>query len=78
MERKIRSTGRAWTVGDIAMVCDGQWAVRTTAVADAGPDGDTAVEIRAADGRRVEMTVEELARAAGSRVLDPRCDEDSA
>ncbi|MCZ4122687.1 hypothetical protein [Streptomyces sp. H39-S7] len=77
LERKIRSAGRAWTVGDIAMVADGQWAVSTTTAADAGRDDDMAVQIRAADGRRVEMTVEELARAAGSQVLDPRRDEDS-
>ncbi|WP_198358199.1 hypothetical protein [Streptomyces fildesensis] len=77
MERKIRSAGRAWTVGDIAMVSDGQWAVRTTTAVDTGRDDDMAVQIRAVDGRRVEMTVEELARAAGSQVLDPRRDEDN-
>jgi hypothetical protein len=27
LERKIRSAGRPWTAGDIAMVADGQWAV---------------------------------------------------
>ena len=27
LERKIRSAGRQWTVGDIAMVADGQWAI---------------------------------------------------
>ncbi|MFD8799279.1 hypothetical protein [Streptomyces atroolivaceus] len=27
MERKIRAAGRPWTVGDIAMVADGQWGV---------------------------------------------------
>ncbi|MFB7109157.1 hypothetical protein [Streptomyces sp. NPDC056291] len=31
LERKIRSAGRPWTVGDIAMVADGQWAVDTQA-----------------------------------------------
>ncbi len=27
LERKIRAAGRPWTVGDIAMVADGQWGV---------------------------------------------------
>lgn len=27
LERKIRAAGQPWTVGDIAMVADGQWAV---------------------------------------------------
>ncbi|MBD0740264.1 hypothetical protein BGM09_12785 [Streptomyces sp. CBMA29] len=64
LERKIRSGGRPWTVGDIVMVDDGQWAVDLPAPAD--PEAEVA-EGRAADGRRVEMTLEELARAIGAR-----------
>ncbi|MFJ4603777.1 hypothetical protein [Streptomyces griseoluteus] len=26
LERKIRAAGQPWTVGDIVMVADGQWA----------------------------------------------------
>jgi hypothetical protein len=61
LERKIRAAGRPWTVGDIMMVADGQWAVDLTVPAD------TVVERRAADGRSVEMTLEELARAVNAR-----------
>ncbi|MCL7381012.1 hypothetical protein [Streptomyces sp. 35G-GA-8] len=57
LERKIRAAGRAWTVGDIAMVADGQWGVG--AQPDRWPDEET-VERRVAEGRRVELTVEEL------------------
>ncbi|WP_328912477.1 MULTISPECIES: hypothetical protein [unclassified Streptomyces] len=72
LERKIRASGRPWTVGDIAMVADGQWAVGLTAPE---AEADTAVEQRAADGRSVEMTVEELARAVGARLWDVHRDE---
>jgi hypothetical protein len=76
LERKIRAAGRPWTVGDIAMVADGQWAV------GAQPDGrwneGAVVEQRIADGRRVEMTLDELARAVGSRFRDAQRDEDLA
>lgn len=63
LERKIRSAGRPWTVGDIAMVADGQWAVRTR-----GERSDQApiLSERAEDGRRIELTLDELARAVGS------------
>ncbi len=27
LEGKVRAAGRPWTVGDIAMVADGQWAI---------------------------------------------------
>nr|WP_202518053.1 hypothetical protein [Streptomyces sp. SID685] len=64
MERKIRAAGRPWTVGDIAMVADGQWGVG--AQSDQWPDEET-VECRVAEGRRVELTMEELARAVGLR-----------
>ncbi|MFE3519409.1 hypothetical protein [Streptomyces sp. NPDC059166] len=64
LERKIRAAGRPWTVGDIAMVADGQWGVG--AQPDRWPDQET-VERRVAGGRRVELTVEELARAVGPR-----------
>ncbi|WP_371659529.1 hypothetical protein [Streptomyces sp. NBC_00280] len=74
LERKIRSAGRPWTVGDIAMVADGQWAVG--AQAESQRDGE-AVERRIVDGRRVELTLEELARAVGSRFGDAHRDEDA-
>ncbi|MEV4555728.1 hypothetical protein AB0K51_01875 [Kitasatospora sp. NPDC049285] len=63
LERKIRSTGRPWTVGDIAMVADGQWAVRTRGERAAQ---DPIVWERAADGGLIELTLDELARAVGS------------
>ncbi|WP_371790383.1 hypothetical protein OG285_05855 [Streptomyces sp. NBC_01471] len=61
LERKILAAGRPWTVGDIAMVADGQWAI------GAQPEG-----------RRVELTLEELARAVGSRIWDAHRDDDLA
>lgn len=64
LERKISGAGRPWRVGDIAMVADGQWAVGVTASRDDAVQ--IVVEHRAADWRRVEMTVEELACAVGS------------
>ncbi|SHN23203.1 hypothetical protein [Actinacidiphila paucisporea] len=73
LERKIRAAGRPWTVGDIVMVADGQWAVDLTAPAEDA--ADAVVERRAADGRRVEMTVEELARAVGARFGDGHRDD---
>nr|WP_203673461.1 MULTISPECIES: hypothetical protein [unclassified Streptomyces] len=75
MERKIRAAGRPWTVGDIAMVADGQWAVGMKP--DAARDGDAVVERRVSDGRRVEMTVEELAHVVGSRVREDHGEEDT-
>lgn len=74
LERKILAAGRPWTVGDIAMVADGQWGVG--AQPDRRPGEDAVVEHRIADGRRVEMTVDELARVVGSRIGDARHDED--
>ncbi len=71
LERKVRAAGRPWTVGDIAMVADGQWAV------PAGPrrdieDAGAVREIlrRAGDGERVELSLDELRRAA-----DPEGDD---
>lgn len=75
LERKVRATGRAWTVGDIAMVADGQWAVGLSA--PAGVEADAAVERRAADGQSVQMTVEELARAVGAHFGDAHGDADA-
>ncbi|MDX3775969.1 RNA-binding protein [Streptomyces europaeiscabiei] len=75
LERKIRSAGRPWTVGDIAMVADGQWAVGIQA--EGQRDGEAVVEHRIADGRRIELTVEELARAVGSRFGEAHRDEDA-
>lgn len=76
LERKIRAAGRPWTVGDIAMVADGQWAVG--AQSDGRGDEGAVVEHRIADGRRVELTLEELARAVGSRIGDAHRNEDLA
>ncbi|MFE2559723.1 hypothetical protein ACFXGT_27590 [Streptomyces sp. NPDC059352] len=76
LERKIRAAGRPWTVGDIAMVADGQWGVG--AQPDMWPDEDAVVERRVAEGRHVELTVEELARAVGARAEDAHRDEDLA
>ncbi|MFD8620178.1 hypothetical protein [Streptomyces sp. NPDC059513] len=66
LEHKVRSTGRPWTVGDIAMVADGQWAVGVQPEAR-WDDGEVVLD-RGADGYRVELTVEELARAVGSSI----------
>ncbi|QHC21407.1 hypothetical protein [Streptomyces sp. GS7] len=73
LERKIRAAGRPWTVGDIAMVADGQWAVG--AQSDERMDEGSAMEGRIADGCRVELTLEELARAVRSRIGDAHHDE---
>lgn len=70
--RKIRAAGRPWTVGDIAMVAEGQWGVG--AQPDRWPDEEL-VERRIAEGRRVELTMEELARAVGLRTEDAHRDE---
>ncbi|MGW4991714.1 hypothetical protein ACWEQ3_29305 [Streptomyces mirabilis] len=75
LERKIRGAGRPWTVGDIAMVADGQWAVGTQARRQR--DGEAVVERRIADGRRVELTLVELARAMDSRFGAAHRDEGS-
>lgn len=75
LERKIRGAGRPWTVGDIAMVADGQWAVGIQARRQRG--GEAVVERRIADGRRVELTLVELARAMDSRFGAAHRDEDS-
>ncbi|MCX4773757.1 hypothetical protein [Streptomyces sp. NBC_01285] len=74
LERKIRAAGRPWTVGDIAMVADGQWAVG--AQCDGWWGEGVVVDERLGEGRRVELTVEELARAVGSRIEDVHRDED--
>lgn len=76
LERKIRAAGRPWTLGDIAMVADGQWGVG--AQPDRWPDEDTVVEHRGAEGQRVELTVEELARTVGARTEDAHRYEDPA
>lgn len=75
LERKIREAGRPWTVGDIAMVADGQWGVG--AQPDQWPDEET-VELRGAEGRRVELTMEELARAVGLRAEEGHRDENQS
>ncbi|MCX5314750.1 hypothetical protein [Streptomyces sp. NBC_00154] len=76
LERKVLAAGRPWTVGDIAMVADGQWAVG--AQSDGRGDEGAVVEDRIADGRRVALTLEELARAVGSRIGDAHRYEDLA
>lgn len=77
LERKILSAGRPWTVGDIAMVADGQWAVRTKTGTDEFGVEETVVERRIADAQRVELTAEELARAVGSRPVEAHRDEEA-
>lgn len=74
LERKIRAAGRPWTVGDIVMVADGQWAVGVQS--DERRDEGGELEHRIADGCRVELTLEDLTRAVGSRVGDVHRDED--
>ena len=74
LERKVRAAGRPWTVDDVVMVADGQWAVG--AQPDGHRDDGAVVEDRIADGRRVELTPEELARVVGSRIEDAHRDED--
>ncbi|MET8539882.1 hypothetical protein ABZW03_04380 [Kitasatospora sp. NPDC004799] len=74
LERKIRSAGRAWTRGDIAMIADGQWAVKATSRAG-WAQAETA-EARLADGRRVELTLEELARVVGAADPGTHHDQD--
>ncbi|MFJ4184202.1 hypothetical protein [Kitasatospora sp. NPDC089509] len=64
LERKIRSAGRAWTLGDVTAIGEGQWAVATTSRAKRRQND--AVQARLADGRRVELTVEELALVVGA------------
>lgn len=76
LERRIRAAGRPWTVGEIAMVADGQWAVGTRC--DGWWGEGAVVEERVAEGCRVELTVEELARAVGSRIGEADRDEDLA
>ncbi|WP_217231426.1 hypothetical protein [Streptomyces anulatus] len=66
LEHKVRAAGRPWTVGDIAMVADGQWAVGVQPEVRRD-DGEVVLD-RSAEGRRVELTVEELARAVGSGI----------
>ncbi|MFE5587852.1 hypothetical protein, partial [Kitasatospora sp. NPDC056531] len=63
LDRKIRAAGRAWTMGDIVIIADGQWAVRATSRAER--EQNDAVEARLADGQRMELTLEELARVVG-------------
>ncbi|MER7750889.1 hypothetical protein [Kitasatospora sp. NPDC097643] len=72
LERKIRSAGRAWTMGDVTVIGEGQWAVRTVSPTER-QQNDT-VAARLADGQRVELTVEELARAVGA--MDPGAHRD--
>ncbi|MFE4357852.1 hypothetical protein [Kitasatospora sp. NPDC056800] len=72
LERKIRSAGRAWTRGDIAMIADGQWAVNTASRAEQAQA--EVVEARLADGRRVELTLDELAHVVGA--ADPGAHHD--
>ncbi|MGY0459597.1 hypothetical protein ACW14Y_04990 [Kitasatospora sp. cg17-2] len=70
LERKIRSAGQPWTMGAVAMVADGQWAVPTKSRADRSQDDVAQARLR--DGQRVELTVEGLARAVGA--ADPGAD----
>ncbi|MFC8010367.1 hypothetical protein [Streptomyces cinereoruber] len=63
-------------MGDLAMVADGQWGVGVQP--GSWPAEDTVVAHRVADGQRVELTVEELARAVGAGTEDVHRDEDLA
>ncbi|MFC8718064.1 hypothetical protein [Kitasatospora sp. NPDC057198] len=74
LERKFRSAGRPWTMGDVVMISDGQWAVPTTSGAERVQED--MVRERLQDGRRVELTLEELARAVGA--TDPGTHRDQA
>lgn len=74
LERKIRAAGWPWTMGDVVMIADGQWAVRTKTAAEYAQE--RVAETRVADGRRVEMTLEELARSVGA--VDPGAHRDAA
>ncbi|MFD8783783.1 hypothetical protein [Kitasatospora sp. NPDC059599] len=74
LERKVRSAGRAWTLGDTAAIADGQWAVRTTSRVERRQAA--VVEASLDDGQRVELTVEELARVVGA--ADPGEHHDQA
>lgn len=74
LERKIRGAGRPWTAGDIAMFGDGQRAVG--AQSGRRRDEGSTVEGRISDGRRVELTLEDLARAVGSHIWEAHRDED--
>ena len=74
LERKFRSAGRPWTMGDIVMISDGQWAVPTTSGAERAQEH--VVRERLQDGQRVELTLEELARAVGA--ADPSAHRDQA
>ncbi len=74
LESKIRSTGRPWTMGDLVMIADGQWAVPTADRAE--QPTDQVVRARLRDGQRIELTLEELARAVGA--VDPGTHRDRA
>ncbi|MEU3712175.1 hypothetical protein [Streptomyces catenulae] len=58
------------------MVADGQWAVG--AQSDEWGDEDAVVEGRAADGRRAELTLDELARGVDPHSGQGHRDEDDA
>lgn len=78
LERKIRAAGRLCAVDDIAMVADGQWAVGTTTCTSEAAERlteEAVVEDRVADGQRVELTLEDLARAVGIRPPQVHHDE---
>ncbi|MEV7121183.1 hypothetical protein [Kitasatospora griseola] len=74
LERKIRSAGKPWTMGDIVVISDGQWAIPTANRAEGAQD--QMVQERLYDGQRTELTLEELARAVGA--ADPGAHRDQA
>ncbi|MFF8577275.1 hypothetical protein ACF05R_00965 [Streptomyces albidoflavus] len=76
LEHKIRAAGRPWTVGDLVMVADGQSGVG--AQLDRCLNEEVTVERRVAEERRVELTLEELARALGVGVDGTHVDEGRA
>ncbi|MGW9421726.1 hypothetical protein ACWGSU_10130 [Streptomyces koyangensis] len=73
LERKIRATGRPWTVGDLAMVADGQWGVG--AQPGRWSEKEAMVERWVAEGWHVELTLEELAGAVDSSAEDTHFSE---
>ncbi|MFJ8442837.1 hypothetical protein [Kitasatospora griseola] len=60
-------------MGDIVMISDGQWAVPTTNRAERSQD--QMVQERLQGGQRVELTLEELARAVGAAEPGVRRDQ---
>lgn len=66
LERKIRSAGRSWTIGDITAVGEGgQWAIGVAARRQAREEAAAAIVDRVRSGERIEVSLDALIRAAG-------------